>query len=344
MMENNFITGYIETETGKIPQVFARLSWKDKLGTIKVRWSIGRNKYKVEPGLYALGTPDKNSKVLVTANYKLSFDTLRKNLSGLNVWILVLDTKGINVWCAAGKGTFGTNELVNRIKEASLEKIVNHRQVIIPQLGAVGVSAHLVKAASGFTVIYGPVRAKDIPEFLNLHFKATKEMRRVTFDLLDRLVLIPVDFVYRLGYLLGILALVFVIAGWNKEGISFARSIENGLPIMRNIFLAYASGIIITPIAMPYIPARSFAMKGFITGLMVYLILFFTNGLGNSLAEIIGWFFLITGVSSFVAMNFTGSSTYTSLSGVKKEMKTAVPLQIAAGVLSLVSFITAIII
>ena len=67
-----------------------------------VRWSIGRNNYKIEPGIYALGSPDKNSEVLVTANYKLSFDTLRKNLTGLNVWILVLDTKGINVWCAAG--------------------------------------------------------------------------------------------------------------------------------------------------------------------------------------------------------------------------------------------------
>jgi acetyl-CoA decarbonylase/synthase complex subunit gamma len=343
-MENNFITGYIETEAGKIPQVSARLSWKDKLGTIKVRWSIGRNNYKVAPGLYACGKPDKNSKVLVTANYKLSFDTLRKNLSELNVWILVLDTKGINVWCAAGKGTFGTNELVNRIKETSIEKIVNHRQIILPQLGAVGVSAHLVKAASGFTVIYGPVRAADIPEFLKLHFKATKEMRRINFDFIDRIVLIPVDFIYRFGYVLGGLAFIFFLAGLTKDGISFARSIEIGLPIMRNIFLAYTSGIIITPVALPYIPARSFAMKGFITGLMVYLILFFTNGLGNSLAEIIGWFFLMTGISSFAAMNFTGSSTYTSLSGVKKEMKAAVPLQIAAGVLSVISFIVAIII
>jgi len=337
-MKKNFVIGYVETDAGRIPQVSSHLSLDDKLGTIKVRWSIGRNNYKIDPGLYALGSPDQNSEMLVTANYKLSFDTLRKNLSGLNVWILVLDTKGINVWCAAGKGTFGTSELVNRIKLTSLDKIVNHKNIILPQLGAVGVAAHSVKCSSGFNVIYGPVKASDIKEFLKLNMKATKEMRRIDFNFIDRLVLIPVDFVYRLEYLLVGLALVFVFAGLNKEGISFLRAVENGLPIIRNIFLSYISGIVITPMILPYIPVRSFSLKGFITGLAVYFILFFTNGLGNSLFEIFGWFFFITGLSSFVAMSFTGSSTYTSLSGVKKEMKIAVPLQITSGVLSVILF------
>ena len=333
-MKNNFITGFMETEAGPVPEVTSRLSAKDRLGTIMVRWSIARSNYKVEPGIYALGSPDKNSEVLVTANYKLSFDTLRKNLSGLDVWILVLDTKGINVWCAAGKGTFGTNELVNRLKSVSLDKIVSHKHVILPQLGAVGVAAHSVKTSSDFSVVYGPVRVSDIKEFLKSHMAATKEMRRVNFGFIDRVVLIPVDFIYRLGYILGGLALAFIISGINKEGISAARIFENGLPVARNIFLAYVSGIVITPMILPYIPARSFAMKGFITGLAVYILLFFTHGLGGSLTEILGWFFLITSLSSFVAMNFTGSSTYTSLSGVKKEMKTALPLQIVSGIIA----------
>ena len=76
--------------------------------------------YTVEPGLYAVGKPDERSPVLVTANYKLSFDKLRNELTGRNVWILVLDTKGINVWCSAGKGTFGTMELVGRIESTGL--------------------------------------------------------------------------------------------------------------------------------------------------------------------------------------------------------------------------------
>ena len=65
----------------------------------------------------------------VTANYKLSFDALRSQLADLDAWILVLETNGINVWCAAGKGTFGTDELVHRIRECQLEKVVKTRNL-----------------------------------------------------------------------------------------------------------------------------------------------------------------------------------------------------------------------
>ncbi len=162
----DYIVGRTDTKTGKIPTVSTRLSKADKWGSLKVRLNINRMKYKVQPGLYAVGNPDADSPVLVSANYKLSFDALRKELTGIDAWILVLDTKGINVWCAAGKGTFGTDELVKRIEISGLEQVVNHRKMVVPQLGAVGVSAHQVRKRSGFSVIYGPVRASDIPVFL----------------------------------------------------------------------------------------------------------------------------------------------------------------------------------
>lgn len=136
--------------------------------------------YKVEPGLYSVGNPDKSSPVLVTANYEMSFDSLRKELKGLDAWILVLDTKGINVWCAAGKGTFGTTELLNRIAIVQLDKVVSHRTLILPQLGAPGVSEHEVLKNSGFKVQYGPVRAKDIKEYIHSGLKATAEMRTLS--------------------------------------------------------------------------------------------------------------------------------------------------------------------
>ena len=128
--------------------------------------------YAVDPGLYAVGNPDGESPVLVTANYKMSFDMLREALPNRNAWILVLDTKGINVWCAAGKGTFGTTELVNRIASSGLPRIVSHRELIVPQLSGPGVAAHEVKRLSGFKVIYGPIRAADLPNFLDRGFKA----------------------------------------------------------------------------------------------------------------------------------------------------------------------------
>jgi hypothetical protein len=148
-----------------------------------------------QSGLYAVGKPDHTSPVLVSANYKLTFDALRKELSGLDCWILILDTKGINVWCAAGKGTFGTDELVGRISKTGLSEIVSHRKLVLPQLGAPGVSAYEVTKQTGFSVVYGPVRAKDIKAFLDSGFKATEEMRTVKFTMWDRLVLTPVELV-----------------------------------------------------------------------------------------------------------------------------------------------------
>jgi acetyl-CoA decarbonylase/synthase complex subunit gamma len=145
-------------------------------------------------GLYAWAGRMTNP-VLVTANYKLSFDTLRSALKDRNLWILVLDTDGINVWCAAGKGTFSTDELVSRIESSGLANVVSHRRLIVPQLGAPGVAAHEVKRLSGFKVTYGPVRSQDLPAFIDAGFKATPEMREKTFSTWDRLVLVPVELV-----------------------------------------------------------------------------------------------------------------------------------------------------
>jgi CO dehydrogenase/acetyl-CoA synthase gamma subunit (corrinoid Fe-S protein) len=128
----------------------------------KPRWAMGRLHYTVEPGLYALGNPDDKSPVLLTTNYKMSFDKLREALPRRDSWILILDTKGINVWCASGKGTFGTAELVSRIQLNGLDQIVSHRELILPQLSGPGVAAHLVRKSSGFKVIYGPIRATGI--------------------------------------------------------------------------------------------------------------------------------------------------------------------------------------
>jgi CO dehydrogenase/acetyl-CoA synthase delta subunit len=327
-MKHSFLEGNVSISDDVIPLVSIRINFKDFMGAVMVRWGINRDNYRISPGLYAFGNPDQESDVFVTANYKLTFDNLRKNLSGLDGWILVLDTKGVNVWCAAGKGTFGTIELVNRIKLVSLEKFVNHKRLILPQLGATGVAAHKVKEETGFNVHYGPVRASDIKRFIRDGYRADKEMRRVTFGFKDRIKLIPNDFIYGKFYLLGAMAVIFLISGVSSKGFSYKDFSGEGGPAILKVFLAYFSGIVITPMFLPYIPGRHFSLKGFYAGVLVFLILIFLKFTGGNVFEIISWFLIITAISSFLAMNFTGSSTFTSLSGVKKEMKISVPLQI----------------
>ncbi len=316
-------------------------SWKiaDYLGAFKVRWGIRRNSYKVNPGIYKAGRPDKNSDVFVTANYKLSFDILRKNLDGLNAWVLVLDTKGINVWCAASKGTFGNNELIRRIKLTSLHEIVAHRRIIIPQLGAVGIAAYIIKKQTGFRVIYGPVRALDIREFVSQDYRATQQMRTVQFKMYDRLKLIPVELIVNKFYLLGALAVALLISGFTGKNYLISQIFQQLLNSIIYVAAAYFSGIFLAPILLPYLPARSFAIKGFYTGAVTFLIIYFLNGFTGNLFEMFSWFLMISASSSFLSLNFTGASTYTSLSGVKKEMKIAIPAQIASISVGIVLFI-----
>ena len=197
------------------------------------------------PGLYSLGSPGPDAPVIVTANYTLSFDAVRSSLPGFDAYILVLDTKGINVWCAAGKGTFGTEELINRIRKTNLSSIVTHHRIILPQLGAPGIAAHKVHKATGFHIEYGPVRASDLPDFLRER-AATQEMRTVNFYLRDRVVLIPVELRHAALY-----AVVATIALWFLGG---------WLPAT-GFLAAVLAGTVIFPILLPFLPTVDFSSK-----------------------------------------------------------------------------------
>ncbi len=327
------------TQVGAIPYVATRWDFYDRWGAVKVRWSLGRFKYRVTPGIYAVGNPGRDSLVFVTGNYKLSFDHLRRALKGIDGWILVIETKGINVWCAAGKGTFGTKEVVRRIRIHHLDQLVDHRKIILPQLSAPGVAAHDVKKMTGFTVIYGPVLAEDIRAFLNAGLKATDDMRKITFPFVERLKLIPVDLFYGKYYLLIVPIVFLILSGFNRSGYSLGLVFDNAGKTTVNLFSGYLAGCVLTPAILPWIPFRRFSAKGLVTGWLVAILLLFAGTLGLTLIENISWFLMIGGLSSFMAMNFTGSSTFTSLSGVQKEMKTALPLQIVMAALGIIGWI-----
>ncbi len=340
-MKPPYIIGHLDSAIGKIDQVSTVWSREDIVATLKVRWSIGRMRYTVEPGIYAIGSPDENSEVFVTGNFKLSFDHVRRALQSMNVWLLILDTKGINVWCAAGKGTFGTAELIHRIKTHQLEKLLTHHKIIVPQLGAVGVSAHEVRNQTGFRIIYGPVRAEDIKDFVDLQHKATPEMRKIKFTLPDRLKLIPVEITYGKHYLILVPAIFFILSGLNPHGYSIDFALNNGARAVLNLLIAYISGCILTPILLPYLPFKRFSLKGLLIGWIFTSLLLYLQLLGNNILEIISWYLMMGGLSSFMAMNFTGSSTFTSLSGVQKEMKLSLPVQIIGTAIGCIAWIIA---
>jgi len=272
--------------------------------------------HRVEPGLYRLGDPTPDSEVFASANYTLSFDALRSALDGRNAWILVLDTKGINVWCAAGKGTFGTDELIRRIESTGLAGVVRHRKIILPQLGAPGVSWQEVVRRSGFMVEYGPVQARDLPAFLTTH-SATAEMRKVDFPLRDRLVLIPVELVHVVLPAIAAAIVLFFLAGPTSSLAAIA---------------AVLAGTVLFPALLPFIPTSDFSTKGFIMGTIVavpFAVSFSTEPVLPFWAKILAAtapLLIIPAVTAYLALNFTGATTSTSRTGVKKEIFRYIPV------------------
>jgi hypothetical protein len=300
------------------------------MGRWQMRWGLGRTRYSIAPGLYAIGVPSGKSPVLVTANYKMTFDALRNDMNGHDAWILVLDTKGINVWCAAGKGTFGTDELVRQVLKNNLQVVVDHRVLILPQLGAPGVAAHKVLKTSGFKVVYGPVRSSDLPQFLENGQHASPEMRRVTFSFLERVVLTPVELVNMWRQILWSILVLFILGGIGPQIFSLASAWNRGSAAVAVGLLGVLTGAVVVPALLPWLPGRLFALKGAATGLasgfMTAALFIGSLDWLNCMALIIA----VSAVSSWCAMHFTGSTTFTSPSGVEKEMRQAIPAQAAA--------------
>jgi acetyl-CoA decarbonylase/synthase complex subunit gamma len=260
----------------------------------------------------------------------MSYDLVRRSLSGRSVWLLVLETFGINVWCAAGKGTFGTGELVKRVTSTGLARVVSHRRLILPILGAPGVAAHEVARRTGFSVSYAAIRAADLPEFLDNGMVTTPEMRQLTFTLYERLVLVPVELVMGLKSvaIIGVVALLLV---------ALLGSPAAGLTAFFAYLGACLTGIVLGPLLLPWLPGRSFAVKGAFAGLL-WSGLFYAvaGGSGWNSAVTAAFFLALPAVSAFYTLNFTGCSTYTSRSGVRKEMHIALPVMWGALIVSLI--------
>lgn len=297
-------------ELPEILETTSDLTWHHHQDHIMARLGINRSGHRISPGLYRLNNPDPTSPVFVSANYTLSFDALRSSLKGISGWILVIDTKGVNVWCAAGKGTFGTEEIISRIQSTGLNTVVTHRKIIVPQLGAPGVAAHEVARRTGFHVDYGPVRAEDLPLYLKAG-SATQPMRTVTFPLRDRIVLIPVELIPAMKLAIVPIVVLWLLAGWEASML---------------ILLAILSGTVLFPALMPWIPTKDYTTRGFILGFIVFLPAAILTGINpdgsvvRNISLAVSFLLAFPAISAYLALNFTGSTPFPSRTGVRTEI------------------------
>ncbi len=334
--------GRVKTSVGEIPTINTTLVFKDKCDAYKARWGIKRNSYKVAPGVYAIGEPDSKSPMLVSANYKLTFDMVRKNMDGLNAWLMVIDTRGVNVWCAAGKGNFSTNEVTEKLKKFKVSKIIDHKTLILPQLAATGVAGFEVTKATGFHVVYGPVDSKDLPLFIDDGLVASREMATVKFGFRARIVLTPIELMTSLKYCSIVLAFFFFF-NWIGSELFFTQALLLALRSTVPYLMAIVVGAVLVPALLPILPFRAFSLKGLILGAIysTLLVLFLREPflLDRGIMFLVSNLLVINAIITYLALNFTGSSTYTSFTGTIKETRMAMLFILPAAIVGVLLMI-----
>ncbi len=247
---------------------------------------------KVRPGLYTIGDPDADSPVLVTGNFDLTVRRVVRALDGkVDVWLLVADSAGINVWCGAGGGYFTAEKVIAAVKSSRLEEVVNHRTLILPQLCANGVDGWKIRRELDWGVHWGPVRAEDIPAYLAAGRQKTDEMRWVRFPLKDRLEMVTVT----LGFY-GLLILLPVLLFW------------------RPMFWPVAAGLVglsyFYAVTHPWLPGRDGLLKSAPLALIALAGLLAYSAIWRPMPApaLFKWAVAITGLSVFTGAELQGMS------------------------------------
>jgi hypothetical protein len=262
---------------------------------------------------------------VATCNYKLTFDVLRREMKGRSVWILVVETYGINVWCAAGKKSFSTEEVAARVRLSGLEKIVSHRTLILPQLSAPSVAAHKLHGLCGFKGVFGPIRASDLPEFMDNKMKVHPGMREVNFPLSQRLKVAMVEVFGARKFMGWCLFTCLILSALGPGGFTLQGVLLSGLGAFAVVVAGFATGTFVVPAFLPLFPSGSFAAKGLIAGIIAGV--FPALILARSVPEGFAALAVTAAMASWFAMHYTGSTPFTSLSGVDREMKIYMPVQ-----------------
>jgi len=176
--------------------------------------------FPCKTGVIKIGNPDRNSPVFLTCNYHLTIERVKRALRGIDCYLLIANSRGINVWCAATGGHFTNPNVISILKTSGIEKLVEHRKVILPQLAATGIEAKTIQKKTGWEVIWGPVYAKDIPFFIDNNFQKTLPMREVEFPWLQR-----TEMAVAWAFPISIISSLVMIPFWPKDILSLVSLI-----------------------------------------------------------------------------------------------------------------------
>ena len=184
--------------------------------------AFGMFPHRARTGLVRIGNPGRRSPVLVTGNFTLTVRRLRDALNAYDAWLLVANSKGIDVWCAAGGGYLTHHDIISVIRTSRIPEEVDHRELILPQLCATGVERRRITQATGFAATWGPARLEDLPAFLDRGARVLDSERSVRFPLWERMEMAALWCVPLLILTLPVLGVVFGFATMAAGGAAVA--------------------------------------------------------------------------------------------------------------------------
>lgn len=304
------------TQEGKILKL--RMGFLDYLKALFAWFNSYRKIFIIEPGLYYTGNQyDKNTPLLITANYHLTVFLLWRIIRNLNVRLLVIDTKGINVWCASGKGQFSANEILKQLAHYPLESLTakDKLEIILPKLSLSGVQLSILRK-NRITPIIGPIYRQEIPAFLEQKPLVDRNRDIYHFNLRDRLFTLIPSTLQFLVYSLIIFLILFSLNLWLKTGFDFQI-----IPLTLLSVILYIT-------FFPLLPTKSFSIKGISLALILSIFMTGFYFVFKSIILLDFFIYIITifGLNLFFALYYTGNSGASNYSLVKKEIILFLPI------------------
>ena len=307
----------------------------------------------IKPGLYRAGNPSPESPVLVTANYELTYYTVMRAIAknDIDAWVLVCDTAGINVWCAARGIHFDSDDVVLMVRLTGLSEIVKHRELILPQLAAAGMSPKDIRRRTGFRVQYGPVRINDLSKWLELRKPKPKprEMATVTFNLRERMeqtvAHVPFLFAAILGKpvaaILGVITLISLLslAIPTVFTVIFPFSLQALLVVGEFVF-ALAANALVLGILFPILPSKgnSFWRRGLgLAAITVPLAVLIMVVMGVHWTVLITWMVVQFVISTSMTMDWSGMTSVSDPKVIRREYPYLI-LTLKVGAVFLIAF------
>ncbi|UCH07036.1 MAG: acetyl-CoA decarbonylase/synthase complex subunit gamma [Deltaproteobacteria bacterium] len=121
----------------------------------------------VTQGIYEIGEPGKDSPVLITTNFSLTYFIVSGEIEGSRIpsWLLIMDTEGLSVMTAWAAGKFSGDVVGMFVKKCGIADKIAHKKIIIPGYAA-AISGEMEEELPDWEIMIGPRDASLIPKFL----------------------------------------------------------------------------------------------------------------------------------------------------------------------------------